>query len=695
MRGDFCSCAAIAAVLAVPAVCHGQDAVTGLSVGTYPNFETMGIEVAISGDADRDATASLAYSVGMGPERMAHPLFRVDDTHFSGTLFWLPGGAPINVRVTLDDPDGVTAGTLTATGQTRTPGPPASAADAWHVAEDGSDDTGTGSEANPFASISRALEEAGAGDEILVHAGTYHESVELTQGGAPDAPLVIRAAGDGPAVLDGSDPALLEAAAWTNEGGGLWSAAAAETRYVSIDGVRMWDHEDTASLAAAGAMGFAWDTRVYVKLPPGHGPADHDIRVSAMGRAFWLEGAPWVVIRDLVIRNYGAEEYSEGIMVRDGSHGVWIVGCTFLNVMPGIWVKNDVDDLTVTGCTFSDVGLADFDWAEVKARGGMESGALSLDEAYDGRGIVFADNVVHDSFDGLHACGDEVLSHPIHLDVIRNSFAHLGDDGIEADGVCPDVRIVQNRFEDMLVGVSTAPAVTGPVWIVRNLMVHHRNVAAGSDWMSRPLKCNVGDSRPSGVILLYHNTGFAGETGQQGFTITDDSRWEMLVDVNNIWVGTEHAYYYANDPDDPLTFDHDLLFTSGPDGLAYFQGDHLDTLSDITSVTGHMAHGLAGDPLFVDPSAGDFTPGEGSPAIDSALPLAGINDDHAGDGPDRGAIEAGMTVPPDPLPELAPDTAEPWPDASTDATWDPATDVPTDTAGQTGEARGCGCSLVR
>ncbi|MFN8595645.1 MAG: choice-of-anchor Q domain-containing protein [Anaerolineae bacterium] len=53
------------------------------------------------------------------------------------------------------------------------------AATLLHVAVSGSDVTGTGSEANPFATIQHGIEMASNGDTVLVHPGIYRENVNF------------------------------------------------------------------------------------------------------------------------------------------------------------------------------------------------------------------------------------------------------------------------------------------------------------------------------------------------------------------------------------------------------------------------------------------------------------------------------------------------------------------------------------
>ena len=54
-----------------------------------------------------------------------------------------------------------------------------SQANTWHVAMNGSDVTGDGSEANPFATIQRGINVADNGDTVLVHPGVYKENISF------------------------------------------------------------------------------------------------------------------------------------------------------------------------------------------------------------------------------------------------------------------------------------------------------------------------------------------------------------------------------------------------------------------------------------------------------------------------------------------------------------------------------------
>jgi hypothetical protein len=75
----------------------------------------------------------------------------------------------------------------------------------YHVSESGSD-TGSGTLDQPFRTVQKAVSEADAGDTLLIHGGTYSGAIKISRSGEPGRPIVLRGAGDGPAVLTASFP---------------------------------------------------------------------------------------------------------------------------------------------------------------------------------------------------------------------------------------------------------------------------------------------------------------------------------------------------------------------------------------------------------------------------------------------------------------------------------------------------------
>ena len=89
-----------------------------------------------------------------------------------------------------------------------------------HVATTG-DDSGAGSAAAPYRTISKAAQVARPGDVVTVHAGTYREWVKPARGGTgEDARITYRAAAGDEVLIKGSE----RITSWADEGGGVWVA---------------------------------------------------------------------------------------------------------------------------------------------------------------------------------------------------------------------------------------------------------------------------------------------------------------------------------------------------------------------------------------------------------------------------------------------------------------------------------------
>jgi hypothetical protein len=98
------------------------------------------------------------------------------------------------------------------------------------------------------------------------------------------------------------------------------------------------------------------------------------------------------------------------------------------------------------------------------------------------------------------------------------------------------------------------------------------------------------------------------------------------------------------------SYDGDLVW-SDFSVLFRWKGVNYATLSALRAGTGLEANGTSGAPVFADAAAGDLRLVPGSPGVDAARPLPGINDGFLGAGPDCGAhetlpIAGGDLVPP-------------------------------------------------
>lgn len=75
----------------------------------------------------------------------------------------------------------------------------------FYVSQDGDDDD-DGSEPSPFASFAHASSQLSAGDELIIRAGTYRETLTISTNGTRDNPIVVRAATGENVTIKGTKP---------------------------------------------------------------------------------------------------------------------------------------------------------------------------------------------------------------------------------------------------------------------------------------------------------------------------------------------------------------------------------------------------------------------------------------------------------------------------------------------------------
>ena len=285
-----------------------------------------------------------------------------------------------------------------------------------------------------------------------------------------------------------------------------------------------------------------------------------------------------------------------------------------------------------------------------------------------GPGLVIRGNRVERHFDGIVPCPDEgddpgesstdalaarkQSSHDV--EVYDNYIYFSRDDGIESDGFCVNARIFRNTIVTANNGVSVAPALPGPFFWVRNRV---RDIREGA------IKINTSFSNDPVIRnhYFYHNTfskestdGYLMNLG--GGTTTSKN----LYYKNNIfYAGTELVDNWGSHVPNP-TVDGNLWYSTASTQISWTDGTYSD-FSDFQSSTGQETHGIWADPLL-DGSTLDIK--SGSPAIDKAVAIPGINHLVAGSGPDIGAHELGQPKPvqPDAGPPADSGTA-PSPDA--------------------------------
>ncbi len=610
----------------------------------YGTFHAMGVIVTIADtdDPDRDAVTSVEYRAsGSRSYRQGFPLSRVADTRFVGSLFWLEPGTAYDVRVTLSDPDGgpLDGKTVASTGSTRAEITIPASNHSYHVAHDGS---GTVcSEAAP-CSLAEGLSRAGSGDEVVLRGGVYCQGeITLPHSGASGAPILIRGHDGETAVLDGADPDS-DTFTWTAQGGGVYRTIVnvADPHLVMADGNRLLPYQSLPDLQSLrwDIPGFyAEGTTLYVRLAGDADPDNAAMVVSRYNNAFYVE-QDYIYFVNLTFRHYGQGNWAKAIYFNNASDNL-VQGCTFAVNDLGIGIKRASHRNVIQDNEFYDTDF-DWPWDAVKSGSRLETGGIGFYDPVTGRGNIIRRNTFHDYFDGLGICPSGTAGVTNETDFYENLVYRAGDDGIETDGQCSNVRIWSNTFHDVLMGISLAPVYTGPVYAIRNLI--YRTGVGNNDYSGSPFKFNSGYGK-SGPMYPFHNTTDAALPGNNGIYIKAPGTWEMTCARNNIWSGTDYALNNYNESQ-PIDFDYDDLYTTNPDEFVYWghgSNRHMHSLAEFQDHTGQEPHGLNVEPGFADAGSGDHTLNPASDLIDAGVGIPGVNDDYVGAAPDIGAFEYG------------------------------------------------------
>jgi hypothetical protein len=290
-----------------------------------------------------------------------------------------------------------------------------------------------------------------------------------------------------------------------------------------------------------------------------------------------------------------------------------------------IFIRQPSTDNLVENNLCRDPRLSTWPWAASKSTEHEQQGISN----YGSRGNVIRFNTVRGTFDGIDG-GDETNENgAADFDLHDNLVTQTADDALEIelyDGI--NVRVWRNRVDNVFSGFSIAPIWVGPKYVLYNTIT---NTQRGG------FKFSLSST---GQVFIVHNTVSA--TSGDPPAVHPSGPYSNIHFRNNILVGRGSAAV-SDDAGEAQTgndFDGDLIHSDYP-ALFRWKGVNYSTIAALRSATGFEINGRAGDPMFTSPAGGDYTLRAGSPAIDGALRLFGINDRYNGPAPDMGAHETG------------------------------------------------------
>jgi len=426
----------------------------------------------------------------------------------------------------------------------------------------GASTAGPGTELQPYSTImSAATAHKGAGITILVKPGIYREQVGVPASGADGAPYVFQALGPG-VIVDGSDD-LSGVARWATTATSAFLAAEVNwtPNQVFVDGARL-AKATSADAMPTGSFFYLAGTGLFVNLG-GDNPGAHDVAASRRNYGFTMSTKSFVTVDGFEVR-------------RTNDRGL------------NLFESNDVVIAHNTVSFTNSYGIQAVGCQRVRIEGN-----ITTDANFHGIGLTASTN---NQSTGCTVIGNESARNAHPTTRQANGIYLLNSPGNTLSG--NRLHHNQDTGEHFGPGSNDCVSTNNISWA---------NGDHGYDHLGTSNTIHVND-----VAYGNHMDGFSFEGSSPGSQLYNSIAIENGLTTNeyDLWVDASSSVGFVSD--------RNIFWNSTLQPPIKFGSTVYSSLATYQADSGQDAHSMQADPLFVNPAAGDFMLGLGSPAIDAA-----------------------------------------------------------------------------
>lgn len=273
--------------------------------------------------------------------------------------------------------------------------PPSSTGTTYYVSTSGSDGNNGLTPQTAFATPQHAATVVQAGDTVLIAAGTYHGTIDMTNhaSGSAGKPITFGTDGSGPVIIDGSTPVT----GWTQVSGSVWQATASFTPVAVVVNQVPLSQVTSAAAVTPGSNAWYLSGKTITADFGNSSPSQSDIVVPSNNgsqQVVFFYNNDYLVFNGLTVRGSGAA-------------GIWGYGSniTVQNCILEFNAKAGLNFMASPGINENNQALYNFVYQNVLLNwprgnnhfaqdGGGWSGGLAFTDSLNGvaRGNVVFDN---------------------------------------------------------------------------------------------------------------------------------------------------------------------------------------------------------------------------------------------------------------------------------------------------------------